>query len=277
MDGMASLVSSRPITEAEWEAMADPPNGRYEILDGRLFVTPSPNDDHNRHAEDLADLLRRAVRINGLNYTVTSDVEWRVLGEEYVTEAPRGDVVVGFGLHPDKKIHVEVPVLVGEIWSSVTRPATIRERRTAWARLGVNHYWEVQLGESPEDAHLLVFDFGSQTMPIATATGDEVMNIEVPFAVAIIPALIHGWADRESQRADREAQRADWESRRADNEAQRADGEAQRAERAAERADVEEQRARQAARRAEQAERENAELRRMLGESAVEDAPSDER
>jgi len=214
MGGMARLVSAQPVTEAQWEAMTDPVEGRLEILDGRLFVNPSPNADHNRSAADLAALLRRAIRLEGLDYHVTGDVEWRVLGRDHVSDAPRGDVVVGRRLDPVKKIHTEVPVLVAEIWSAITEAAVMRERRVAWARLGVAHYWELQLGDIAEKTRLLVFDLATQALPAATVTGNEEIRIDVPFPVAFRPAEIDGWVEGESLRADTEARRAD----RAENE-----------------------------------------------------------
>ena len=106
---LAPTALRRMLSVAEWEALEDPIGGRYEILDGRLVVNPSPGGDHNRIGEDLADMIRAAIDDAELDYEVTIDVEWRVVENGRVPQAPRGDIVIGH-LDPSKGIHYELPL-----------------------------------------------------------------------------------------------------------------------------------------------------------------------
>ncbi|MDH4148478.1 MAG: Uma2 family endonuclease, partial [Acidimicrobiia bacterium] len=226
---MARVLLDRPLLVSEWEALRDPEGGRLEVLDGRLVVTPSSGADHNRFGEDLADLLRAAVRRARLDLDVTVDVEWRSVAADVVTQAPRGDVVVG-RLEAGRRFHTAAPLLAVEIWATSSSPGDRRSKRAYWASRGLTHYWEVQLGDSPTQAVLAIHRLDEPETPVRIASGHVLVRLDEPFPIVLTPALVHGWTERESQRADAEAARADAESQRADAEAARAHGESQRAD-----------------------------------------------
>ena len=207
MCGMANAIVEKPITEAEWEALEDPPGGRYEIIDGRLVVNPSPNFQHNRYEHNLVAIFEYALMQAGLDLPVTSDVEWRILGPNSVTNAPRADVAIGQVIHPEKDIHDAVPLLVAEIWSKDTRPSTKSARRAMWADHGVDHYWDIQLHDTPDQAKITVYNHHQSPLPIAHAAGNRPLTITQPIPLTITPADIPTWTINLAQQGELKDQR----------------------------------------------------------------------
>jgi len=221
---MVQILSDKPISEAEWEALEDPPHGRYEIIDGALTVNPSQSNDHSRLANDLVMFLRCWLPDIGLgdDFVVTYDVEWRTGGPEQILHAPRGDVVLGPNvLHPKKGIHIEKPLLVAEVWSPRTPPSVERERRLMWSNHGVEHYWDVRL-DYYGSISITVFDFTVQAMPIAVASDDEELQLTAPFAVSFAPSILRDFSYirvRKAALADRQIAQATRETEAATREA----------------------------------------------------------
>lgn len=223
MEDRARVLLDRPTTEREWEALVDRDGERYEVLDGKLVVSPSGTAGHNQVGADLAAILTAAVRKAGLDLPVTSDVEWRTVAADVVTQAPRGDVVVGRSLDPDTDVHDQHPILVAEVWSRRTAVSTRIACRSYWSSVGLRHYWDIQLGDTPSDAIVEVWDLQAGAFPSLRVEGDETVVIAEPIAVTFTPAGIHGWSDRESARAEAETRRA--EQAEAENDAVRAENE----------------------------------------------------
>lgn len=194
----------------EWDKLNDPDGGRLEMLDSQLVTTPPGNADHNRFASDLASILRVALGRAGMDdLPVTCDVEWRTIEDGLLTQAPRGDVVVGTHLDPITRYHHGVPLLVVEIWSPETRPSERRSKREYWARRGVDHYWEVALGQDLVNTSLFVYNFSLDTDELVRADGNESLALTEPFPVEVTPGQVRGWVLRESLRADAAKARAD--------------------------------------------------------------------
>ncbi len=201
---LAPIALRRMLSVAEWEALEDPIGGRYEILDGRLVVNPSPGGDHNRIGEDLADMIRAAIDDAELDYEVTIDVEWRVVENGRVPQAPRGDIVIGH-LDPSKGIHYELPLFVIEIWSPKTRPSVRAKKRDYWIAQGLRYYWSVRLGIV---AAIDAYDLHASDTPVVVF-GDQPLTITSPFPLTVIPNEIKGWTLRQHRQAKQEAARAD--------------------------------------------------------------------
>ena len=222
---MATMVAdtetrpTRAITVAEWELLEDPEGGKFEVIDGHVVLMPSPDADHNRFSEDLADLFRLAIEQAGLDFDVTLDVEWRQVEDGRVMQAPRGDLVVG-RVDPDKRIHFALPTMVVEIWDPESRPGVRNKRRAYWAARGLRHFWQVLV---TEPAVLEVFDLAQPHAPLQQAVGDQVVEVSEPFSVSVTPSAVAGWSLRMAKRADSEAIRANTEAGRANAEADRAD------------------------------------------------------
>lgn len=197
MMSAGQLIRHGPITEAEWEAQEDPPEGRYEVIDGQVVMTPS-DGAHNRYGEDLSAMLRMAVWRADLPYDVTIDVEWRTVEASIVKQAPRGDVVIG-KVDEEKGIHLMRPLLVAEIWDPLSRPKVRNERRLYWARLGVPHYIQVLL---VDPAVAEVYDLAAPLAPVRQAVGHQVLAIDEPFPIEFVPDRVVGWGLRQAIAAE---------------------------------------------------------------------------
>ena len=192
----------RYLSVVEWEALEDPwgpGGGRYEILDGWLTLNPAPSGDHNRYGEDLADMIRGAIDDAGLDLDVHIDVEWRVVQSGRVTQAPRGDIVVG-PVHESNKYLDQLPRFVVEIWSATSRPSVRTRKRQYWTARGLRHYWSVRLGAPPT---IEVYDLLASPDPSQVATGDQTLSITEPFPLAVRPSDVRGWTLRQHREAKR--------------------------------------------------------------------------
>ncbi len=133
---------------------AIPEDGRrYEIIAGKLYVTPAPGTLHQRVSRRL--LLQLA------DYFHT-----RALGE--VFDAPidlilgRHDVVQPDLLVVDNATHITArgieapPLLVVEVLSTSTADRDRRVKARRYAELGVRHYWVVDPAARRLECHRLV-------------------------------------------------------------------------------------------------------------------------
>lgn len=121
-----------------WEAPDD--GNRYEVIDGELFVTTSPDWMHQYGSANLHLILGNHVKSHGLGYVVAAPVG--------VVLAPR------VGVQPDL-VYVSneragiitprgvygVPDLVIEILSPSTEDVDRGTKRRIYATAGVPHYW----------------------------------------------------------------------------------------------------------------------------------------
>jgi Uma2 family endonuclease len=118
-------------------------NLRREIIDGELFVTPSPIRRHQRVVVELVAALRNYEKQHGGEvYPAPMDV---LFDDVNVVEP---DVLF---LRPerlpgtdDQKI-VEVPDLVIEVSSPSTRRTDLIRKRDLYERFGVAEYWFVDI------------------------------------------------------------------------------------------------------------------------------------
>ena len=254
MAAMAEVVLDRMLTESEWDALRDPDGGRYEILDGRLVMSPSSNADHNDLNVDLVMMVRELIRTAGLDLRVTTDVEWRTVAGDVVLQAPRGDLVVGT-VDAIRRIHNALPLLVAEVWSADTRPGVIESKRSYWRSLGLEHYWEIVLGETAADTALSIWELAHNRVPLR-ARGHDRLSIAEPFSLEIAPAELHGWADARARRLEQRSDELEERGRESE----------ERARELEERARELEERARESEERARELEADNARLAQRLRE-----------
>lgn len=119
--------------------LASLPNdgNRYEVLDGKLFVTPLPSPAHQRIALDLMLRLDPYVGRHGLGLVVGPGAV--VFGENEL----QPDVVVFPGSRhaPKQWDQLPRPSLVVEVLSMTTRRRDLEDKRRAYQRLGIGDYW----------------------------------------------------------------------------------------------------------------------------------------
>ncbi|MCF6155848.1 MAG: Uma2 family endonuclease [Candidatus Brocadia sp.] len=129
-----------------------PEDKRYEIIDGDLFMVPSPNESHQRISANILYIFLNHVKRNkvGAVYCAPSDV---LFSEEDIVQP---DIL--FVANENKKIITKdnirgVPDLVVEIFLPSTFKRDIGIKKKLYARHGVQEYWVVD----PEHETVEVF------------------------------------------------------------------------------------------------------------------------
>lgn len=138
----ANWISGSEQGEWTYEAyVAMPEDGhRYEVVDGVLYVSPSPNSSHQLIVGEIYASLRSAILATGLGlvYLAPFDVE---LNYKNIVQP---DVFMALNEHLDRDIgrcFAGAPDLVVEVAS----PGTVRHdssaKLNAYAKAGVPEYW----------------------------------------------------------------------------------------------------------------------------------------
>jgi len=185
-DAMADAVRSTVrLTYDDLVAMFPDEDGvRRELIDGELFVTPSPFIQHQRLVHRLTLSLGIHLEANphqGEVFAAPLDV---VMTPFDVVE-PDVLVVLGDQLEvlTDKHIH-GAPGIVVEILSKGTRKRDLTLKRRLFDREGVREYWSVD----PEANSVALYQRAADgTMPL-TAT------LEARNAETLTTPLLPGWA-----------------------------------------------------------------------------------
>lgn len=119
-----------------------PEDKRYEIIDGDLFMVPSPNESHQRILVTLTTIFLNHVRNNKLGavYCAPFDV---LFSEEDIVQP---DII--FVSYENKKIITKdnikgVPDLIVEVLSPSSCHRDMGIKKKLYARNGVQEYWLV--------------------------------------------------------------------------------------------------------------------------------------
>ncbi|MDQ4091630.1 MAG: Uma2 family endonuclease [Actinomycetota bacterium] len=175
-----ALPWGAPLTEDDLATM--PEDGhRYELLDGTLLVTPSPNLNHQRCVAGLLVLLHGARRPGFEVLPAPFDVRLSRITvlEPDVLVARRADLTPARLEGP--------PVLAVEVLSPSTRRIDAGAKRLAYEAAGVPAYWLVD----PDVPSLTVLELDAgRYVERATVTGDEAFHAAVPFRVTAVPARL---------------------------------------------------------------------------------------
>jgi Uma2 family endonuclease len=139
---MATQPKTTGLTYEDLRSFPDD-NLRREIIDGELFVTPSPIRRHQRVVVELVTALRTyEKRHGGEVYPAPMDVffdDVNVVQPDVLFLRP--ERLLGTD---DQKI-VEVPDLVVEVSSPSTRRTDLTRKRDLYERFGVAEYWFVDI------------------------------------------------------------------------------------------------------------------------------------
>lgn len=160
---------------------------RYELIDGRIIVSPSATGGHNAIAHWIMAALDDANP--GEEYLVSTDVSARIDDHN----EPRPDVVVFKSEHFEvSPFPIDAALLVVEVVSpsSVLRDTEIK--RGVYARAGVPSYWIVVPDDDKPTIALaeLALDPNSGTYIYVTHYTTDVFRTERPWPVEIdLPAL----------------------------------------------------------------------------------------
>ncbi len=159
------------LTYADFAAL--PEDGkRYEILDGDLYVSPSPQTDHQRVIARFFRLLSNHVDRHELGEVFIAPYDV-LLGEHDIVE-PDIIFVSKAKLGIVKKEHIEgIPDLLIEIVSPSRPEYDLRDKRNQYARCGVPWYWIV----NPQERWVKELQLsGAAYQETAHCAGDDVFE-----------------------------------------------------------------------------------------------------
>jgi Uma2 family endonuclease len=154
---------------------------RYELLDGALLVTPSPNHAHQRCVLSLAVVLRDAAPPD--LEVIIAPFDWligpRTSFEPDILVARRADI-------GERNLPLP-PVLAVEVVSPSTRRIDLVLKRDAYAAAGMPSYWIVD----PDVPGLTALRLeGGAYVEEASVSGDEALIASSPFPVTVVPARL---------------------------------------------------------------------------------------
>ena len=148
----SSPAPPRRYTVADLAAMPEDHAQRYEVIDGELFLNPSPLTKHQRIAGRLFRVLCDALTDVGHGevfiapYDVIFDDENCVQPDVLFVSAARASIV-------NEKNVRGAPDLCVEILSDGTRRKDLLRKRRLYERYGVSRYWVID----PETDRLEVY------------------------------------------------------------------------------------------------------------------------
>jgi Uma2 family endonuclease len=145
-----TFVSTETFTSEEFERlMADlPPDdiNYYELINGRIIMTPPPGWPHGEYESGIVGELRGFARAHKLGRVFGSAQGFRLTEED--TVAPDAAFVSNerWAASPPpvmgKHLHV-IPNLVVEILSPTTAKKDLEDKKALYERCGVDEYWVI--------------------------------------------------------------------------------------------------------------------------------------
>lgn len=167
------------LTYEDYCAMPDD-GVRYELVEGVLRVSPSPNELHQRVLTNLAFLLRGHVGPTGAGriYVAPFDV---VLAPNIVLQPDVLFVAAErLAIITEKNIQGS-PDLAVEILSESNRDYDLKEKRRIYASHGIPHYWIID----PEERRVTEWTEPKEEIYLATRT----FRAQETFAPTLFPDI----------------------------------------------------------------------------------------
>jgi Uma2 family endonuclease len=184
-------IQSRSLTVDDLERMRNASNERFELIEGELFVTPSPAPLHQDIAGNLYILFRNVVFESGRGRVYFAPLDVR-LAENTVVQP---DLIVVLSDRPVlTEARVEgVPSLAVEIISPSTSDHDRVAKRNLYAQFGVPEYWlvdpeaeTVTIFSDPRDGRYRTEETGSDVAISATIPG---LSADLKALFAPVPGL----------------------------------------------------------------------------------------
>lgn len=153
---------------------------RYELVEGVLRVSPSPNELHQRALTNIAFLLRGHVGQTGAGriYVASFDV---VLAPNIVFQPDVLFVAADrLAIITEKNVQGS-PNLAVEILSESNRDYDLKEKRRIYASYGVPHYWIID----PEEQRVIEWTEPKEEIYLAT----RAFEARETFAPTLFPEI----------------------------------------------------------------------------------------
>ena len=161
---------------------------RYELVDGVLLVTPAPVPRHQRAVGRLFFLLRQAELRQGETVETVETVETFVAPLDFRPTDRRSvqpDLLVVRRDDLGEKNITRPLLLAVEVLSPGTRSVDLLLKRGVYQESGVASYWLVDPDQP--SVTVLELDRAGRYQQVGFARGDQVLRVERPFPVEIIP------------------------------------------------------------------------------------------
>lgn len=115
---------------------------RYEVIDGELYVTPSPSPLHQRAVLDLALLLAPYIREHTIGevYVAPADI---VFGPRNAVQPDLFVIPLVHAVSPTRWDEIGALLLSVEVVSPSTRRTDREDKRALYQRKGVPEYWVI--------------------------------------------------------------------------------------------------------------------------------------
>ncbi len=179
---MALMATGNLLTRADLDALPD--DGlRHELIDGTFVMTPAPGVAHQRFTFALARALHKAAEGTTLEVLLAPlDV---VLGSHVV----QPDIIVAPQNAFTQRDLPTAPLLAVEVRSSSTGWLDEGRKRTLYEEFGVASYWLVD----PATPSITILELTDDRYEqVATACGDQSIDVSAPFPVTLNPAALTG-------------------------------------------------------------------------------------
>ncbi|HEX5421123.1 MAG TPA: Uma2 family endonuclease [Gammaproteobacteria bacterium] len=134
-----------PFTYEDYKRITASTDERYELLDGELYIVPSPATIHQIVSKDLQFLLEWHVRRTGCGQVLNAPLDV-VLGEGATRSVVQPDIIFISNERLDIIEEPEIagaPDLVVEILSPTSAQRDRQNKKALYARSGVREYWVV--------------------------------------------------------------------------------------------------------------------------------------
>lgn len=176
------VIRSSGAVALTWDDLQQMPDDGYrrELVNGQLFVTPSPSRRHQRTVVRLTLLLAMNCS-EGLEVLV-APFDWKRSAETVfqpdLLVIERDDANGPF---------TGTPRLVVEVLSPSTRDTDLTLKRLEYERAGVPTYWLVD----PDSPSLTVLHLADSSYhEVARVEGAEPYPADLPFSVTVVPAQL---------------------------------------------------------------------------------------
>lgn len=175
------LLPARELTWEDLQTVPDDSYWAYELVEGKLIVSPAPSSRHQSCVGSLYTLLRAACPPDLKAFVAPFDYTPR---PGYVLQP---DVLVARRTEVQEQRLVAPPVLVVEVLSRSSRSTDRSLKRFVYEETGVAHYWIVD----PEAPSVTLLSLeGGVYVETGTVRGSDVLYVASPVAVDLDPQAL---------------------------------------------------------------------------------------